>query len=566
MTIPMLKKLRLRTLSKFSGADQRRRRLWPFLSLPLGFAAFLGTQHVLIRNVNRGLNLDRELDSLIYISVADSLVAGDGITTFSGDYSSYWPPLYPITMALVGSLKIDTILAGFLTNIMAFGLVIILTGIWLHRNTRSQLLALGGAVTVGTSYTFIWLSSNVLSEPLFICLTLLALVQLGRFIESEQYRQSAIVWSASIAALAAVTRYMGITVVLTALIIILIRTRLPLFRRLKYMAFYCFISIGPLTLWIVRNWLYAGHPVGNRSGVRFQTSITLSDMLSQLSDVVHLWFFSKERSGWLGLLLVVVVGVMAIGMIRVVNYRWIRDLEPVLPFVIFIFIYLITHIVVVPSTVGSGIHDRHVSPVYVPIILVLIVLFYRFYKSIILDKSWVIKWTFILIYMGLGISWFAVVSRAARLSFDETAEKVEHLPLSVKGYTRNSEMIDYLISNPIDGTIYSNKAAALYGVAVLYDVAELKRVYYIYGVDFVPGVDYTRGVDYIPEATDPRPCLSWIRQVGESVRRPYLVYLFEEIASDSCNPVELASQSNYLELVARTNDGVVYRVTTQLLK
>lgn len=526
----------------------------PLLSLTLGLAAFLGTQHVLARYINRGPNLDRENDSLIYISVADSLVAGDGITTFSGTFSSYWPPLYPITIALIGFGGIDSVQAGLLVNIVAFSLVIIGTGIWLHRYTGSQLLALGGAVTVGTSYTLTWLSSNVISEPLLICLTFFALAQLGRFTESGKYRQSALIWSASIAALATITRYLGITVVLTAVVVILMQARLPVFRRLKYTAIYCAISISPLALYMVRNWLHVGYPSGNRSGIaqpRYPS--TLADIFTQLGEVFDLWLFSKRAPGWLGLVLVVVVGVLVIGMIRIIVNRLFSDLEPILPFVTFIVVYLIALTITLPSA-PNYIYDRFASAIYVPAVGSLVVLFYHSYKSIIFGQTRVIKWVLILIIAGSGIvGWFAIVSRATSLNFNETANKVQRVTLSVKGYTRNSATVDYLINNPIDGTIYSNDAAALFGMAVLHDIAELKRVYYIHGVSYIE-------FDYIPEATDSRACLSWIQQVGESDERPYLVYLFEEIASESCNPMELESQSKYLELVTRTYDGVIYKV------
>ena len=569
MTISMLKKSRLRRIRSSPGAVSGSVDYGFSLSLALGFVAFLGTHHILVRNIDRGPNLDRELDSMIYISAADSLANGDGIVTFSGflgDYSSLWAPLYPIAMALIGFLKIDSVQAGLLVNIAAFGLVIIWTGIWLHRYTGSQLVSLSGAVTVGTSYTLTWMSSNVITEPMFVCLTFLALAKLGCFIESEKYRRSDIVWPACIAALATVTRYLGITIILTAVILIMTRARLPLYRKLKYAAAYCVIAIGPLMFWMVRNGLSIGHPVGDRSGVRSQNAIAdisagrnsafsiLADMLSRLGDVFDLWLFSKERPGWLGLVLVVVVGAMAIGTIRIANGRWLRSLEPVLPFVLFIVIYLVVLFAVLRFTVENNVYDRYTSPIYVPVVVALVVILYRSYKNIMLDKLTTYKWVFTLI-AGVGIvGWFAVVGRATILNFNETADKVERVTLPVRGYTRNSEMVDYLINNPIDGTIYSNEAAALYGMSILHEVAELERINYIHRVD------------YVPQIHQPYTCLSWIRQIGESDERAHLVYLFEEIPSDSCNPVELESQTNYLELVTRTNDGVVYRVTTQFLE
>lgn len=533
--------------SMFFSTDSTTIKSRPFnekdflLSLALVSVAFLGATHVLIRSFNQGPNLDRELDSLYYISVADSLVTGDGITTFSGHSLALWTPLYSITIALIGLWGMDSLYAGLLVNAVAFGLVILWTGIWLRQYTGSQLLALGVSVTIVTSYTLTWLSSNVLSESLFICLALLALAQLERCIRSEYSQQSALVWSAVFAALAAVTRYMGITIVLTAVILILMNTRLPFSRRLKYTAVYCGISITPLTLWMIRNWLIIGYPMGNRSASSSRI-ITLSDILSQIGEVFDLWLFSRESPGWLGLLLVAVVGFMAIGIIRIGVTRVLKSLESALPFALFIVVYVLVFAIIFPFASWSSIHDRYISPIYIPVIGVSAILFYRVCKSIIWDGRVAAKWVFGLI---IGIGWFEGVARTARLSLNETGDKIEQQVLSVDGYTRNSETIDYLIRNPIDGKIYSNEATALFGVAVIYDVAELKRVY------------------FIPEDTEPRGCLSWIQKIGESDERPHLVHFFEEVASNYCNPVELESQSSDLELVTRTSDGVVYKVTAR---
>ena len=520
------------------------------LSLTLVTVAFLGAVHVWTRSFYQGPNFDRAFDALVHISMADSLVSGGGFTSLPGSYSSLWTPFYPITVAFIRLFGIDLVDAGLLVNAAAFGLVILWTGIWLYRYIGSQLLALGGAVTVMTSYTLTWLSSNVLSEPLFICLTLLALAQLERFMRSDDYRQSAIIWSAVCAALAAITKYMGITVILTAVILIFIGVRLPLSRKLKYAAIYCSISLVPLTIWMTHNWLITGYLTGDRSFSRSRT-ITLADMLSQIVDVFYFWTFPKDTpfNRWLELLLVVAVGFIAVGMIRQVRNPNPGKLNPVkilglaLPFALFIVVYLIVFMITFPFASWSTVDERYMSPIYVPTVGVLAVLFYRLYKSTIWGEKWTaVKWVFILL---IGIGYLGSISRAIWLNLDETTDRIDERMASIGGYTRNSETIDYLIRKPIDGQIYSNKSSTLYGMALLYDVPELK------------GSINTR------EDTELSGCLSWIQEIKESDDRPYLVHFREKITSKFCNPAELESQSNDLELVIRTFDGVVYRVVAR---
>ena len=426
--------------------------------------------------------------------------------------------------------------AGLLINSAAFGLVILWTGIWLYRHIGSQVLSVAASFTVMTSYTLIWLSSNLLSEPLFILLTLLSLSQLGCFIGSEGQQQSAIVYSAVFAALTSITRYMGITVIFTAVILILMHIKLPLHKRLKSVAIYCAISITPLGIWMIRNWLAIGHLTGNRSASQSRI-ITLVDVLSEIGDVFDLWIFSQATPRWLGPLLLITVCLIAIGMIC-----QFKNLDPILPFAIFVVVYLLVFTVAFPFASWARVHDRYISPVYVPVVGVSAVFLHRIYRGLIWDKRVIIKWGFVLL---VGIGWLVSMNRTIRLSYDETTYRLELQIASVDGYTRNSETIDYLIKNPIEGQsqIYSNGAIALYGLAVIHDLSTLKRV------------------NFIHEDTELKGCLSWIEQIGASDEQPYLVYLLEDTASEACNPVELESHSNDLELVTRTSDGVIYKVT-----
>ena len=504
------------------------------LSLTLVFVGFLGASHVWLRSSAQGPNLDRELDSLIYVSVADSLVVGDGINTFSDHSSALWPPFYSITIALIRLLGVDSVDAGLLINSVAFGLIISWTGIWLYRHIGSQTLSLIATVTVMTSYTLIWLSSNLLSEPLFILLTLLSLAQLGRFTSSENQPQSAIVLSAAFAALASVTRYMGISIILTAVILILVHIKLRLYRRIKYVAIYCAIAITPIMIWMIRNWLTIRQLTGNRSASQSRI-ITQVDILSRIGDVFNLWVFSQQTPGWLGLLLLITTGLIVTGVIC----RF-KSLDLILPFALFVVMYLLAFTVAFPFTSWARVHDRYISPVYVPVVGVSTVFLHRIYRGLIWDKRAALKWGFVLL---VGIGWLVSINRTVRLSYDETIYRLGVQIASVDGYTRNSETVDYLV-NSIEGQsqIYSNEAIALYGLAVIHDLPVLRQV------------------NFIHEDTDLKGCLSWIKQIGESDERPYLVYFLEDITSETCNPVELELHSSDLELVTRTSDGVVYKI------
>ena len=528
-----------------------------FLSAVLVLAAFAGAAHVWIRASSYGGPwFERESDSLTYISIADSLATGDGIQIFSGHSFALWTPFYPILVAFISFFGIDSVDAGLLVNAIAFGIIILLTGIWLGRHIESRLVVIGATATVMTSYTITWLSATTLSEPPFILLALLALVRLGYLIESEPPSRSALVWSAVLAASATVTRYMGVTVIMTAVLLILMRWRQPILKRVKYAIIYCIISIAPLMVWMIRNWVAIQHPVGNRNISELRT-ITLTDMLSQTGDIIYLWVFSREPPGLLAILLWVVIGLIAIialGLLCIFLTARVSDNEYLtnkrnpelqsskylrIPFAFYVAVYLVVLIGIVPSTADSDLKDRFLAPIFVPLVIVISFGLYQLYQSRIWNRLPSMKWAFILLVF---IGWLGSTVFTARMNLHETAERLELPYASYYGYTRSTEIIDFLIENTIDGRVYANNTRVLYSMAVIYDVAALKQV------------------NFIHNSSESKSCSSWIQEIAESDEQSYLVYFFGEDTSGYCNPVELELQSTYLELAAETSDGVVYQV------
>lgn len=528
-----------------------------FLSVVLMLVAFAGAAHVWIRAASHGGPwFEREGDSLTYLSIADSLATGDGIETFSGHSFALWVPFYPILTALISFFGIDSLDAGMLVNAVAFGLIILLTGIWLDKHIESRLIVMGATATVMTSYTITWLSATTLSEPLFVLLALLALVRLGCFIESEPPSRSALAWSVVFAASATVTRYIGVTVIVTAALLILVRWRQPILKRIKYATIYCIVSIAPLMVWMIRNWVAIRHPVGNRNISELRT-ITLMDMLDQTGDIIYLWVFSREPSGLLAILLWVVIGLIAItslGFLYVslttrvsenANLANERNAELhssnylMVSFVFFIVVYLVVLIGIVPSTADSDIKDRFLAPIYVPIVVVLSLGLYQLRRSRIWNTVPSMKWTLIILVL---VGWLNSTILTARMNLHETNERLELPYASYNGYTRTTEIIHFLVENPTYGRIYTNKTRVLYSMAVMYDVAALKQL------------------NFIHNSPESKSCSSWIQEIAEFDEQSYLVYFFEENTSKYCNPVELELQSPYLELVIETSDGVVYQV------
>lgn len=182
------------------------------ISLLTILVAVLGAVHVLIRTSTYGATISP--DSVLYLSVAANLSAGEGLRDFTGLDPLYHPPFFPILLSALGLAGIGPADAGRLVNAVAFGLIILLSGLYLRRTLASPLLAAGATLVLATSFNLNHFASGILTEPSFILFALLALILLESFLRQRAAWPS-LVAAAAFSALAAATKFAGVAVIFT---------------------------------------------------------------------------------------------------------------------------------------------------------------------------------------------------------------------------------------------------------------------------------------------------------------------------------------------------------------
>ena len=184
-------------------------------------------------------------DSVAYIYASRSFLNGNGLKYF-GYEAPYvqWPPLLPVVLAVFGGLGIDAFTASILINIISFSLTIFFTGAWLNRCIKFQPLVITGVLMVLLSIPLTYVSKYAWSEPLFILFTTLFLFISGLFIEEENKRNFFL--SALFAALACLTRYIGIILIITGIIVVFIK-RKGIRKKILDSVLFGFISSLPLS-------------------------------------------------------------------------------------------------------------------------------------------------------------------------------------------------------------------------------------------------------------------------------------------------------------------------------
>lgn len=215
------------------------------LALAAGSAVFAATR--------RGVGVTP--DSSVYLSVAENLRRDQGVTVPFRYYPlgdagigtpppgrveplpsrlTHYQPLLPWVLSAAGPRTV---------NAVSTALTVFVVGVAVYSFTASFAAGMTAAVVVGASVEVLSLSARVWTEPLFIMLTMVALVLLS--LHLERSKAVFLVVSSSAMALATLDRYAGVAAVLTGLIL--------LRRRPRQALVLAAISGVPVVAWLLYN-------------------------------------------------------------------------------------------------------------------------------------------------------------------------------------------------------------------------------------------------------------------------------------------------------------------------
>ena len=460
---------------------------------PLAVIALLATAHLLIRTSTYGVAINA--DSVTYISTAESLINGEGLRTFSDGKYVNWPPAFPLLLAAIGVFGFDLAEAGRLLNAAILGVVVFLVGLWLHRSSRHRALALLGAVSMATSLPLCHVSSYLISEPAFILFILLALTTLARFLNGDG--RAAFVAAIAFAGLAATTRYLGATVIVAGVLMLLFRRTVPMSAKLKDALVYGALSSLPLALSMLRNQMVSGTPTGARLE-KDASGFTVFDSLVQLADTVYIGLLPASVPNWVGYLLLAGAILVGLGVVLVcvgaTKHRTpahSTETPPIYPCAVFSGIYLAVLVTTAGSTTEEIVGARYLAPVFAPLAIVAIALLDRFLALEARGSLKAIKRA--LASLALAAA-FANIGLASLKNFQLTEKS---LASGYYGYNsqawERSATIAHLRTYGIAAPIYSNDPAAVYYLAT----APMR-------------------VKSVPHVIDSQKCAAWLRRIRQA--------------------------------------------------
>ncbi len=348
--------------------------------------ALLGVALVLGREIAFGVTLTP--DSAHYIAAARNLLAGEGVSGFDGLPLAWWPPLYPLLLAAASLGIFDPIAVAGPLNAVIFGLTVFVVGGDLRQRLESRFLAVWGCLATALAIPLLEESPRALSDPLFILLVTLALIQTDRFLTEGRAR--ALVWAAAFSALAWQSRYIGVAVPAFVGLLLLFyppphRTGVPMAQRVRRVTAYSLIVAVPMVLWLLRNYLAIGALTPHQPPAGYP----LPTMLRDVYDILESWV-QPQRCRFLGLpwwplfdravlaLLAMAAAVLAtVGCILVGEHwkRWtVAHWRPLWLFGGFALTYLVLLIVAISLLAAiyigpGGITSRYLTPLYIPLLI-----------------------------------------------------------------------------------------------------------------------------------------------------------------------------------------------------
>ena len=201
-------------------------------------------------------------DEAMFLSMAENLAAGKGFVSFYGHTTAHWPPLFPALLALGSLAGIEPLAAARFVNAAAFGATVFVFGRFLDSKCGSRTSTLAGTAAVLASPILTDMSSQALSDPLFLLFALLALARLDRF--QREGGTQALVLCGVFSALCVSTRYMGLSVLATGAVVILLWGPGRPAARLGAVCAYLSLSVPPLAAWLWRNLALTGTLTGPR--------------------------------------------------------------------------------------------------------------------------------------------------------------------------------------------------------------------------------------------------------------------------------------------------------------
>ncbi len=306
-------------------------------------------------------------DSITYLSVADHVRSGQGLTDFTNKPMAVFGPVYPLLLSPGGRSLMWATFVGVASIAIGSALMAML----LHRRVR-PVVALAGALAFGASQGFVRMASVVWSESPYAAIALATLVVLSR--TPVTTRTAAL--GGLLAGVGFLTRYAGVGLIATGAVMVAAAAWVADRRAelAKLLGAFVGGAIGISSIWVIRNLIQTGQPLGPRfsGGAIEPLSRTVRLALSGTGHIVVGDGWSEPALIRIGTIVLVALAIL-LGLALYSSKAVVLDLG----MATFAFTSFVVPIVARRAT-ANDIELRVMSPILIPAIYAACVTFDRF--------------------------------------------------------------------------------------------------------------------------------------------------------------------------------------------
>ena len=224
-------------------------------------------------------------DSVVYTSVARNLNAGLGMLEFGRKPLIEFPVGFPIFLAIIQFIsRLDPIVTAPYVTASLFAAVVFCSSFYVDAfGFRSVWYKYIVLISIVLSPSLLEIYTKLWSETLFILLVVLFLLSWKKYVQNHQ--QKWLIICALIAAISCITRYAGITLVLTGSLLLIFDVKLALRQKIKHFLIFNCIGILLLAANLFRNALLGNNLTGNRQ----KSIVSLMEILHHFGATSNSW-------------------------------------------------------------------------------------------------------------------------------------------------------------------------------------------------------------------------------------------------------------------------------------
>lgn len=397
-------------------------------------------------------------DTANYFAAAESLVMGTGYRMSDGTPLAVHPPLFSTLLAAFRLAGMPAASAARALNATAFGGIILVAAALCRAELRSHVMFTLCMAAILFSPALYETSANALTEALFTLLAVTGVLLIHRYLQHPSGKL--LVYAGVAAGLACVQKYSGVSVVATgALLILAPTTRQPRGRRVLDASVFAALAALPLTVWVVRTYLATGTLTGPRPPAYRTIWMNAESALYTFGS----WVVPRSLpagaliGGALVCAAVLPAAVFLHGMVTA-RGRTVRP-TPAQVGSVFILVYLAVLFTSASSAVIDNIfRDRFLAPTFVFVMLAAFTHIERLARFGLPQRDGA--------FPARAVTALVCVLWLCYPALRTGGNVYAHAVGGVSAYNqptwRNSTVVTWLRTNPLDGQIFSNAPDVVY--------------------------------------------------------------------------------------------------------